>query len=228
MTLQVFEIGAAVADATGGRVMASGAGWAWLRDGGRVLHVAGVHGPHGPLTAIVGRLPPSEPGDRVRLDASGARSWRTPPVTVTASPDAIRDACLLVRPHVWNDPRALLLGTVPVAQITDDLVGRGPGLTPAGDDALAGYVYTAVALGRADAAEAAAAARQAAAETGEPSASLLRLAADGEVFAPVGAMLGALVGTNPDALAPALRNLTALGRTTGRAILTGMVRALES
>lgn len=208
--------------------MASGAGWAWLRDGERVLHVAGIRGPRGPLSAIVDRVPVSEPGDRVRLDASGAKLWRTPLIEVVASPDAIRDACLLVRPHVWNDPRALQLGTVPIAQITDDLVGRGPGLTPAGDDALAGYVYTAVALGRADADETAAAVRRASSKTGEPSVSLLRLAADGEVFAPVAAMLRALVGTDANALAPALRGLTALGRTTGRAILTGMVRALES
>ena len=218
----------AIADTTGGRVMASGAGWAWLRDGERVVHVAGLRGPRGPLTAVVDRVPVSDPGDRLRLDADRARIWRTPAIEAMASSDAIRDACRMVRPHVWNDPRALALGTLPIAQVAQDLAGRGPGLTPAGDDALTGYVYTAVALGRADADQARIAARHSAAATGEPSASLLRAAADGEVFAPAAAVLRALAAADGAALAPTLRTLTALGRTTGRALLTGIVRALES
>ncbi len=221
-------MGLFVADATGGRVMASGAGWVWLRDGEQVIHVTGARGPRGPLTAIVHRVPVSEPGDLMRLGLSGARVWRTPPVVggATIPSDAIRDACALVRPHVWNDPRALALGTRPIAQIADDLAGRGPGLTPAGDDALTGYVYAVVALNLNGAQEARAAALDAASMTGEPSASLLRAAADGEVFAPAAAMVRALVAADGDALAPSLRSLTALGRTTGRALLTGIVRAL--
>lgn len=162
------------------------------------------------------------------LDTSRARIWRTPPVDATASSDAIRDACALVRPHVWNDPRALALGTHPVAEIANELAGRGPGLTPAGDDALTGYVYTVVALGLAGADEARAAALHALSMTGEPSASLLRAAADGEVFSPAAAMLRALVTADGDALTPSVRGLTALGRTTGRALLTGIVRALSA
>ncbi len=208
--------------------MASGAGWAWLRDGERVIHVASIRGPRGPLTAIVDRVPVSDPGDHLRLDTGGARIWRTPAIEATASREAIRDACRVVRPHVWNDPRALALGTLPIAQVAQDLAGRGPGLTPAGDDALTGYVYTVVALGRADADQARIAARRWAAATGEPSASLLRAAADGQVFAPAAAVLHALVTADGAALAPILRTLTALGRTTGRALLTGIVRALES
>ena len=214
-------------DSTGGRVMASGAGWAWLRAGERVIHVAGARGPRGPLTAIVDRVPVSEPGDLMRLDCSGARIWRTPPVDATASSDAIRDACALVRPHLWNDPRALALGTHPIAQVAGELAGRGPGLTPAGDDALTGYVYTAVALGLTGADEARAAALRAASMTGEPSASLLRAAAAGEVFSPVASMVRALVDADGQALAASVRSLTALGRTTGRALLTGIVRALS-
>jgi hypothetical protein len=179
------------------------------------------------LTAIADRVPAGEPGDLVRLDCSEARIWRTPPVGATASSDAIHDACALVRPHMWNDPRALGLGTHPIAQVAHELAGRGPGLTPAGDDALAGYVYTVVALGLTGADAVRAAALHAVSMTGEPSASLLRAAADGEVFSPVAAMLRALVTADGDALAPSVRSLAALGRTTGRALLTGIVRALS-
>ncbi len=215
-------------ETTGGRVMASGAGWAWLCDGERVIHVAGARGPRGPLTAIVDRVPVSEPGDAMRLDAAAAQVWRTPPTPAAASPDAVSAACQAIRPHVWNDPRALLLGTAPIDEVARDVAGRGPGLTPAGDDALAGFVYTRVALAHREAPQARHAAKIAAAETGEPSASLLRAAADGEVFAPAARMLAALLRADGDDLAAALRTLTALGSTTGRAMLTGIVRALSS
>lgn len=209
-------------------MLASGAGWAWLRDGKQVVHVAGLRGPRGPLTAIVDRVPLVEPGDRLALDADGAAVWRTPRVPPTGLPDAVAAACEAVRPHVWNDPRALLLGTEPLGAHVADLAGRGPGLTPAGDDAIAGFAYTRLATGHPNGAAAREAALAAAALTGEPSASILRAAADGEIFAPAAQMLAALLRADDEALAPALRNLTALGRTTGRALLTGITRAVCS
>ncbi len=208
--------------------MATGAGWVWLRDGERVIHVAGMRGPRGPLTAIVDRVPVSEPGDRLRLDAREARIWHPPAPPAAAAPDAVLAACEVVRPHVWNDPRALQLGSGNLDEVARELAGRGPGLTPAGDDALAGFVYTRVALAHPDAVQAQRAAHATAANTGEPSASLLRAAADGEVFAPAAQMLAALLRADGQALAPAVRTLAALGRTTGRALLTGIVRALQS
>lgn len=210
-------------------MLASGPGWVWLRDGTQVVHVAGTRGPRGPLTAIVDRVPVSEPGDHVRLDTAGAQVWRTPVSPPPAAAHAaVLAACDSVRPHVWNDPRALLLGTAPLTEHVADLAGRGPGLTPAGDDAIAGFVYASVALQRSNADAVRAAALSAATATGEPSASLLRAAADGEVFAPAAQMLAALLRADGPALAPALRNLTALGRTTGRAMLTGITRAILS
>lgn len=208
--------------------MVSGAGWVWLRDGDRITHVAGRRGPRGPLTAIVDRVPVSEPGDHMRLDTDAAQIWRTPAPPAAAAPDAVLAACEVVRPHIWNDPRALLLGTGDLDEVARDLAGRGPGLTPAGDDALGGFVYTRIALAHPDGVHTRRVARSAAANSGEPSASLLRAAADGEVFAPVAQMLGALLGADGRGLAPAVRTLAALGRTTGRAFLTGILCALES
>ena len=207
--------------------MASGAGWAWVRDDVHVVHVAGHRGPRGPLTAIVDRVPLLAPGDRVRLDTGETVIWRTPAPPGSAPDDAVAAACDAVRPYMWNDPRAMLLGAEPIGEVARELAGRGPGLTPAGDDALAGFVYTRVATGLGDTEAAQDAAEMAASMTGDPSASLLRAAARGEVFAPAAQMLGVLLRADGAALAPALRNLTALGRTTGRALLTGIVRALS-
>lgn len=215
------------AGATGGRVMASGAGWAWLRADGMVVHVTGERGPRGPLTAIVDRVPVCEPGDLMRLDAEQARLWQTPATPRASDPEAVLSACAAVRPHMWNDPRALRLGRDPIGDVALQLRGRGPGLTPAGDDALVGFVYATIAYEHPDAAETRQAAADAALATGEPSASLLRAAAGGEVFGPAAQMLHALIRADGARLAPAVRNLTALGRTTGRAILTGIVCALE-
>jgi len=207
--------------------MASGAGWAWLRTDAGPVHVSGARGPRSPLTAIVDRVPVVEPGDRVVLDPSGARLWRTPAPPPPAEPERVRDACAAVRTHLWNDPRALALATRPLEEAIPDLAGRGPGLTPAGDDVLLGFLLARRAIGargvRRDAARVLAAARTA---TGEPARSFLRWAARGEAPEPAAVALAALLAADGEALAPAVRRLTAFGRTTGPAILTGLVAAL--
>ena len=211
-----------------GRVMATGAGWAWLRGDGRVVHVTGARGPRGPVTAVVAHVPVLHPGQRVGLDLSDAEPWRTPSPPPPADHGLIAGACEAVRPHAWNDPRALELGTRPLVEAASDLAGRGPGLTPAGDDALAGYLLARRALdpagARADAAVVLTVARP---RTGQPARSLLRAAARGEAFEPVAAMLAALLRADGRTLAPALRRLRALGATTGRAALTGLIRGLD-
>jgi Protein of unknown function (DUF2877) len=209
--------------------MASGAGWAWLRTEHGPVHISGDRGPRTPLTAIVERVPVLEPGARVRLDPSKARLWTTPPPPPLAAPDRIRDACRAVEPYLWNDPRARLLATEALAGLVPELVGRGPGLTPAGDDALLGYLIARRALDdpgfRADAALVLTAARTA---TGEPARSFLRWAVRGEAPEPAAVALAALITADGPSLAPAVRRLTAFGSTTGRAILTGLVGGLLS
>ncbi|MDX6647133.1 MAG: hypothetical protein QOK40_2860 [Miltoncostaeaceae bacterium] len=207
--LVVNEAGLGVLGCEEGRVQAAGAGWAWLRGPRGPVHLTGPAGPRGPLTAVVARVPVLEPGARVRLDQRRALVWRTPSAPEPVPADRIAAACAAVRAHLWNDPRALALGARPLDELAGGLAGRGPGLTPAGDDALLGYLLArraivGTAAARADAALVLRAARRA---SGGPSLALLR--ADGA------------------ALGPALRRLGAYGRTTGPAILAGLVGGLS-
>jgi hypothetical protein len=227
--LRVAEAGVGALGAPGGRVAASGAGWAWLRDpDGRPLHVTGERGPRGPLTAIVGRVPVLHAGDRVALDPADARPWRTPAPPPPAPPDRRREALLAVAAHVWNDPWARALGRDELEDLLPHLVGRGPGLTPAGDDALLGFILARMAVdahgARPRVARILAAARRG---TGGPSVALLRHAARGEAAEPAARMRDALLRADGPAIAPALRGLLAFGRTTGRAILAGLAAGLD-
>jgi hypothetical protein len=228
--LVVSEAGLGALGCGEGRVQAAGGGWAWLRGPRGFVHLTGPAGPRGPLTAVVARVPVLEPGARVLLDLERARAWRTPPPPSPAEADRIAAACAAVRAHRWNDPRALALGAEPLQRSIDGLIGRGPGLTPAGDDVLLGYLLARRALAGAAAARAGAALvlRAARRGTGGPSLALLRWAARGEAPEPAASMLAALLRADGRALAPALRRLGAYGRTTGPAILTGMVGALTS
>ncbi len=201
--------------------MACGAGWAWLRAPSGVVHLADTRGPRGPLTTIVDTVPILAPGDGVSIDLSGARLWTTPPAPRLGDPDAVRATCEVVRPHVWNDPRAFRLGHEPFAALASDLVERGPGLTPAGADAVTGYIYALRALTSAPTH-----ADELPVPQSEPARSLLRAADAGEAFDAVAVMLHTLVRGDGPALPAAVRRLTRLGRTTGRAYLTGMVCAL--
>jgi hypothetical protein len=206
--------------------MASGSGWAWVRDDDQVVHVTGARGPRGPITAVVDRVPVVAPGERLVWEPGNARVWTTPSLPTPAGAEEIASVCALVLPHRWNDPRALRLSVVDLDGVAAELVGRGPGLTPAGDDVLAGFAYTRAALQGADAEELAVTVRALSPRTSEPSSTLLRLAASGEVFAPAAAMLAALVSADAERLAACVRQLSRLGRTTGRALLTGMLQAL--
>jgi Protein of unknown function (DUF2877) len=113
---------------------------------------------------------------------------------------------------------------VPLGRAAARLLGRGPGLTPEGDDVLAGAVVGLRALGRAAGADpgavdglvAALVPRDLADRTGALSATLLRLAALGAAPEPVHRLLGA--GDRERALA----DLCQLGASTGGAIAAGI------
>jgi hypothetical protein len=124
-------------------------------------------------------------------------------------------------------------GTDAMASVRE-LLGRGPGLTPAGDDLLAGLLAATAVLAPAlppSAATAALAGRTArlgdAVALAAPdattavSAALLRHARDGAVAAPAAAVLHALAGRGP--LAPALDRLLAVGSTSGRDLAVGLL-----
>src|SRR3954471_4712942 len=106
------------------------------------------------------------------------------------------------------------------------LIGLGPGLTPAGDDVMAGTIAGLVLLGHPAAERFAAGVYSlAAGRTTELSRALLRHAACGRVSGEYAAVLHALVGERP--LAPAVAGLLATGSTSGRAMALGLCTAID-
>ena len=102
----------------------------------------------------------------------------------------------------------------------DRLLGRGPGLTPLGDDVLAGWFATRAALGEPDASLSGAVRRRLGVTT-LLSATLIDCAIRGEVLPQLGAWLA-----DPS---PATRGaLLAVGATSGGGLLAGASLALTS
>lgn len=110
-------------------------------------------------------------------------------------------------------------GRLTVAHL-DRLLGRGPGLTPLGDDVLAGWFAARHAAGRPDPVLAAAVRRRLAVTT-LLSATLLDCALQGEALP----QLGAWLAEPNDATTEAL---LAVGATSGAGLLTGAGLALTS
>jgi hypothetical protein len=110
------------------------------------------------------------------------------------------------------------------AEHVADLVGRGPGLTPLGDDVLAGWLVTRVAAGAPDAAVADAVRRHRGATTAL-SSTLLDCALRGEALPELRAWLTAL-GTAGEP--PAAEALVGVGATSGSGLLAGATLALRS
>jgi hypothetical protein len=102
------------------------------------------------------------------------------------------------------------------------LVGLGPGLTPAGDDVLAGALVTCAQLGHPLPALVAGV-RDRAGATTTLAADLLAHAGAGRAAPPVLGLVDALVGTRP--VGPALAALLALGSSSGHDTATGVLIA---
>jgi hypothetical protein len=192
---------------------------------------------------VAGELPPLR-GDavvgegtlRVGLDVWAPTRWFDPrPRDLAAvDPDALAAAAQVVgsrsREDVGVDPErarsavaALVAGD---ARPAGALLGDGPGLTPAGDDVVAGALAACALAGREaalrSAPELVAAAR---ARTTALSAALLSCAAAGQVVPEAARLLAALGGTG--GVAAALAELRAVGSTSGTALAVGIVAALS-
>lgn len=102
----------------------------------------------------------------------------------------------------------------------DGLLGRGPGLTPLGDDVLAGWLATRAAAGRTDPVLASAVRRRLGVTT-LLSATLLDCALRGEVLPQLADWLAGPTTATTDAL-------LAVGATSGAGLLTGAQLALAS
>jgi hypothetical protein len=171
------------------------------------------------------RLPSTAPA----LLPEGVRELRTALYGEGMSPSSFALPGLPAGP---SGPLAALRGAVRRADLDAALrtairlVGLGPGLTPAGDDVLAGTVAGLVLLGHPEAARFGTAVHAlAAGRTTELSRALLRHAAAGRVSGEFAAVLRGLVGDG--ALTPALTALLATGSTSGRALAQGLCTAID-
>jgi hypothetical protein len=206
-----------------------------------------------PLVSVPSGAPARVGGGRLvvgDLSVSAASWWDPRPKLPTARPALLPEGVRQLRAALYGEgvphsafalpglpsgpsgPLAALRGAVRRADLdaalrtATRLIGLGPGLTPAGDDVLAGTTAGLVLLGH-PAAErfGAGVTSLAAGRTTELSRALLRHAAAGRVSGEFAAVLRGLVGDG--ALAPAIHALLATGSTSGRALALGLCTAID-
>lgn len=221
-----------------GTVVHSGADAAYLHlaDGG-CLAVLGVDAravPCGLRTALATLdLPHGAVGTvgsgTLRVAGLEVRVGRLVDARVPTLPPAAPDGVAAITDHPSVRAVAEELPTTALTALRDgdpscvvDLLGRGSGLTPVGDDVLCGYLAAAVAAGTTAATTAIAGeiARLAHRRTTALSAQLLACATRGEVLPE----FAALVRTLPDP-GPALASLVAVGHTSGAGLALGLTLA---
>ena len=115
------------------------------------------------------------------------------------------------------------------AAVVDRLLGMGSGLTPSGDDILAGFLVGAWSFGLVDDQLRTAVLEAAPAGTTDLSAALLRCACRGESIPQVSALLSALSGATARAhgLDDALLKLCRVGHSSGVSMAFGVVAAAK-
>ncbi|SDH35606.1 Protein of unknown function [Sinosporangium album] len=226
--------------------------------------VAVVHGEAVRLpNAIVlsGALPPAEVGDdaavgagSIRLGRAGlsaGRWWNPAPPLGPADPALLALAARATadvlgraarRPGLDGNGAVAMLADgcaseslVDVVTAAERLVGLGPGLTPSGDDILAGVLVALRHLGTSAGVPravrladwlAAAVTYDARTRTTPISATLLHCAARGEAAPEVTAALRGMAGRHP--LEPALQGLLSLGHTSGADLARGLHIGLDA
>lgn len=206
-----------------------------------------------PLVALPTGAPAEVGGGRIvvgDLSVSAAAWWDPRPKLPSRRPALLPEGVRQLRTALYGEgvphsaftlpglptgpggPLAALRGAVRRADFeaalrtAGRLIGLGPGLTPAGDDVMAGTVAGLVLLGHPGAERFAAGVYAlAAGRTTELSRALLRHAALGQVSGEYGAVLHGLVGDRP--LGPAVAKLLATGSTSGRAMALGLCTAID-
>jgi hypothetical protein len=206
-----------------------------------------------PLVALPGGAPAEVGGGRIvvgDLAVSAAAWWNPRPKLPSLHPALLPEGVRQLRNALYGEgvphsaftlpglpagpggPLAALRGAVRRADLdaalrtATRLIGLGPGLTPAGDDVMAGTIAGLVLLGHPSADRFAAGVYAlAAGRTTELSRALLRHAACGRVSGEFAAVLHALVGERP--LMPAVAALLSTGSTSGRALALGLSTAID-
>jgi hypothetical protein len=162
-------------------------------------------------------------------DIAAVRTWRPARVSEMGRSRARPGSRLSPRLEAWSASgwladgiRAVLSGRGEGVTL---LLGRGQGLTPSGDDALAGILLVAHAVGGAEAL--AAVVRSRLASTTAVSAALLDAAADGYAAPDVVALVDAALTGDDSTIARTLPAVLAIGHTSGADLVAGIAGALH-
>jgi hypothetical protein len=209
----------------------------YLLLGDRHVLLAPVRSPPGPLSVLVAGLARGDllPGDPVRVAddvlevgplrivLAGARS--APPPRATALSADWRPALVAALRVVAPVPAILTAGLDALARGDvggglSRLAGLGEGLTPAGDDVLAGYMAWRWAQGTRMTLPAH--------DCAPLGRDYLRCAELGELPAPAARALQAIRDGDPQAAERAARGLCAWGASSGRALLWGIAAGARS
>lgn len=212
--------------ARSGRLVAAFPRCAYVDVGGRLVSLEAADGlrlPCAVTLAVASRQRPLTglaPGDEV---TTGDRRLVVGDLVVEVgrwwAPSRPRDAAV-------SSPSAIPAAAPGWDKLVLGLLGLGPGLTPAGDDLLAGLLVGLSARPDLRDPLAAAIQRQVPARTTWLSAELLRLAAAGLAAPAVVAVADALAGHGDDDAVPrALPALLAVGHTSGPALARGLLLA---
>ncbi len=220
----------------GGRVELTFGPGGYVRLGEDWVLLAPSRSPRGPLSLLVGGLTRGdlvcgEPAvvtdgtlvaGALRIDLAGARAAAEPRRAALAP--GWRPALAAALDSTAPAPAALAPGLDALAggdraDAVAWLAGRGEGLTPAGDDVLAGYAAWAWAEGRPVAIDA-----QRCAPLGR---AYLRCAERGELPALAATVLEAIRAGDAQAAARRARRLGAWGATSGSALLWGIAAGAE-
>lgn len=170
-----------------------------------------------------GRVSWSGPDEPIAIEI--VREWpvsrvgRGRPAAAAVTATRARLQSTVVDFRRWSD------GNPPQCAELWDLLGRGPGLTPAGDDMLAGMLLGWLAFGAPGSPLSDAIAALAAVRTTALSAALLAHAGRGECIPEAAEFAAALTGTAT--VEPALQRLLRVGHTSGAALALGLVLAAE-
>jgi hypothetical protein len=200
--------------------------------------------PSGPVHVILDVCPPRwEPGavaqvgpDGInvggdRIDCSEMRSWwgELPPPRIVREAGPLIETALdeVVGGNLVPAPRAAAcrehLARGDLSGVVADLAGAGPGLTPAGDDALAGILFARAALGGGvDLVSIARTAR-----TTTLSSAFLLWAARGQALAPAHDLLLAAGRGDAGAARSAAASLGAVGHSSGADFAWGLLQGLR-
>jgi hypothetical protein len=205
-----------------GRLLATYRDAAYLRLPAGLFAVTSGAAPPGPLHLRVGVLPMVRPGQPVRVTGTAlagpdwsvglhAPTWVGPLPAPRYSDPAERDA----------DSSGTQRAGPDLAALAREWGGRGPGLTPFGDDVLAGALLATRAR-RGPAADGELSAVAASVRTTGVAAAFLRWAARGQCIEPAHDWLMASANRDQPGMKRAATRLSSIGASSGLGLLAGM------